>query len=260
MSPTTEHGTAQAGDDLEALGITGERTVPGVADENYWFQRHVVAYELAAAKVEGLRVLDAGSGEGYGAAMLAAAGAAAVVAVDLDEASVAHVRASYPAVEALHAEFTDMPLDQGSIDLVTSFQVIEHVWDPPSFLRSLRRVLVPGGELLLSTPNRLTFTPDSDEPVNPFHVKEYAPEELREELHAAGFRVGGMLGVHHGAQLRAAEVVLRRPLPDVLNDAPPEDWPSGIRPLVHRVQPDWFRLTSTGLERSLDLIALCRRI
>jgi hypothetical protein len=121
-------------------------------------------------------------------------------------------------------------------------------------------VLVPGGELILSTPNRLTFTPDSDEPVNPFHVKEYAPDELREELHAAGFRVGGMLGVHHGPQLRAAEVVLRRPLTDVLNGAPPEDWPAGIRPLVHRVQPGWFRLTSTGLERSLDLIALCRRI
>lgn len=258
MAPQTEQGVPA--DDAGSLGITGERTVPDVPDENYWFQRHVVAYRLAAAKAEGLRVLDAGCGEGYGAAMLAEAGAASVVAVDLDEATIAHVRETYPQVEAVHAEFGDMPFEESAFDLVTSFQVIEHVWDPAAFVRSLRRVLVPAGELVLSTPNRLTFTPDHDEPVNPFHVKEYAPDELREELHAAGFRVGGMLGVHHGPQLRAPETVLRRPLPDVLNDAPPDEWPAGIRPLVHRVQPEWFRISSGDLDRALDLIALCRRI
>lgn len=245
--------------DASRLQVTGERTVPGVPDENYWFQRHVVAYELAAAKADGQRVLDAGCGEGYGAAMLADAGAERVLAVDLDAATIAHVRATYPQVEAIQAEFGAMPVEETSVDLVTSFQVIEHVWDPPTFLRALRRVLVPGGELVLSTPNRLTFTPHHDHPVNPFHVKEYAPEELREELRAAGFRVGAILGLHHGPRLRAAETVLRRSLPEVLNGSPPEGWPAGVRALVHRVEPDWFRLSSTGLERSLDLVALCRR-
>lgn len=245
--------------DTSTLQITGERTIPDVPDENYWFQRHVVAYRLAAAKVDGLQVLDAGCGEGYGAAMLAHAGARRVVAVDLDAATIDHVRASYLQVEAVQAEFGSMPVDEASIDLVTSFQVVEHVWDPSGFLRSLRRVLVPGGELVLSTPNRLTFTPHHDHPVNPFHVKEYAPDELREELEAAGFRVGAILGIHHGPRLRAAEAVLRRPLPEVLNETTPDDWPPGVRALVHRISPDWFRLRSDGLDRSLDLIALCRR-
>lgn len=192
--------------------------------------------------------------------MLVDAGADHVVAVDLDEVTIEHVRATYPSVEAIRTEFGDMPIDECSVDLVTSFQVIEHVWDPPAFLRALRRVLVPGGELVLSTPNRLTFTPDSDEPVNPFHVREYAPDELREELQAAGFRVGEILGIHHGPQLRAPEAVLRRPLPEILNEGPPDEWPTGVRPLVHRVQPDWFRVSSGDLDRSLDLVALCRRI
>ena len=75
------------------LPLTGERTIPGLAEENYWFRRHEIAYLAIAERYAGKSVLEAGSGEGYGAAMLADAGAT-VTALDYDESAVAHVRAA----------------------------------------------------------------------------------------------------------------------------------------------------------------------
>ncbi len=282
------------GPDLE---LTGERTLPGIADETYWYERHVVAYRFAASRAAGRTVLDAGCGEGYGAAIIAGAGAASVSAVDLDPVTVDHVRRRYPQVEATVAELGDLSFPPASFDLVVSFQVIEHVWDVPAYLASLRRVLRPGGELLVSTPNRLTFTPDSDVPVNPFHVTEFSPDELRRSIADAGLQVGALLGVHHGVPLRAIERAavglsrlqvrgLRRPatddgtegdgrgrggvggghvvrrsrtrnLPEVLAE-PPTTWNPLVRRAVHWVRADWFELRADRLEQSLDLLALCR--
>lgn len=261
MSRPPDEGPAPA-----PLPLTGERTVPDVPDESYWFARHVATYDLAVAKAGGRTVLDAGCGEGYGAAALADAGAERVVAVDLDPAVIAHIERTYPRVEAVRAELTDLPLADAAFDLVVSFQVIEHVWDVPAYLASLRRVLTPRGELVLATPNRLTFTPNSPIPVNPFHVREFDPGELQRELTAAGFRVGAMLGLHQGRRLAAIERVYGtrdgasgRSLQHRLGQAPPDGWPLGLRTLVRRVRPSWFGLRADAIGASLDLIAICRR-
>ncbi len=261
MDPQPDEGAAPV-----SLPLTGERTVPEIPDESYWFARHVAAYQLAAAKAVGRTVLDAGCGEGYGAEAMAASGAARVVAVDLDAEVVAHVERTYPRVEAVRAELTDLPLPDATFDLVISLQVIEHVWDVPGYLASLQRVLAPRGELVLATPNRLTFTPDSPVPVNPFHVREFDPGELQRELTAAGFRVGAMLGLHHGRRLAAIERVYGtrdrtsgRSLQHRLARGPADAWPLGLRTLVRRVRPSWFGLRADAIEASLDLIAICRR-
>ena len=255
-----------AGASPPPLPRTGERTLPDVPGESYWFARHVAAYDLATRKAGGRTVLDAGCGEGYGAAAMADTGADRVVAVDLEPGVIEHIERAYPQVEPIRAELTDLPLPDGAFDLITSFQVIEHVWDVPAYLASLRRVLAPGGELLLATPNRLTFTPDSPTPVNPFHVREFDPGELQHELTGAGFRVGAMLGLHHGRRLAAIERVYGardgvpgRSLQHRLGASPPEGWPMGLRALVHRVRPSWFVLRADAIEASLDLIAICRR-
>jgi SAM-dependent methyltransferase len=254
-----------ATDPPPALALTGERTLPGIPDETYWFERHVVAYELAVERVRADRphvVLDAGCGEGYGLRMLAEAGAARVVGVDLEAPVIAHVHGTYaaadPRIEAHVAELMDLPLDDDEVDLTVSFQVIEHLHDIPGYLRSLRRVTRPGGTVVIATPNRLTFTPDSEVPVNPFHTREFTASELRDELTVAGFEVTELLGVHHGQELRRVETEAGRPFTDLLVQLAPADWPAWLRELVHRVDASWFDTSPDDLDASLDLVAVCR--
>src|SRR3954471_14273536 len=111
-----------------ALPLTGERTIPGLDIENYWFRRHEVVYERLAPRCAGRDVLEAGCGEGYGANLIAGV-AHQVIAVDYDESAVAHVRSRYPRVEVTQANLTELPLPDSSVDVVVNFQVIEHLWD-----------------------------------------------------------------------------------------------------------------------------------
>ena len=246
-----------------ALTLTGERTLPGIPEETYWYERHVVAYRLAAPLAAGRTVLDAGCGEGYGLAMLADGGARRVVGVDLDAAVVAHVDTTYaaahPAIEAHAAELMALPLADDEVDLTVSFQVIEHLHDIPGYLASLRRVTRPAGEVLIATPNRLTFTPGSDVPVNPFHTVEFTADELTDELEAAGLEVVEVLGVHHAPRLRAVEEQHGRPLTELLTATAPGVWPAWLRELVESVRAATdFEVRGDDLDASLDLVARCR--
>ncbi len=253
---------SHAPDGAPPLALTGERTLPGIPDETYWFQRHVVAYQLAAAAAAGRTVLDAGCGEGYGLQMLADAGAARVIGTDLEPAVVAHVQRTYvhpgSSVEVHACELMELPLADDEVDLTVSFQVIEHLHDIPGYLASLRRVTRPGGQVWIATPNRLTFTPGSDTPVNPFHTREFTAGELHAELVAAGLTVGSMLGVRHGRLLRAVEVAARTPFTDLITSRAPQDWPGWLRRVVHRVTPAHFTVHDDDLDTSLDLLAVCR--
>ncbi|MFU8839482.1 MAG: class I SAM-dependent methyltransferase [Nitriliruptoraceae bacterium] len=286
------------------LVLTGERTLPGIADERYWFLRHVVAYRLAQARIRAthaerdaahagpdaahagrdaprtehgparsagpttsldpapLLALDAGCGEGYGLALLRDAGADRVLGVDLDAATVAHARQRYggpgTGIEVVVAELREIPLPDDAADVTVSFQVIEHLHDIPGYLVELQRVTAAGGEVLLATPNRLTFTPDADTPVNPFHTVEFTAAELTRLLTRAGFEVAEVLGLHHAGALAAAEREHGVVLPRLLGAAPPEDWPVWARTLAHRTGEDDFTWRSDHLDASLDLLVRCR--
>ncbi len=247
-----------------ALVLTGERTLPGIPDEAYWFARHEVAYRLATTMIAtGTRtVLDAGCGEGYGLAMLAEAGATRVVGADLDPQVVDHVSRHYVAryphvVEAVACELMALPLADDAVDLTVSFQVIEHVHDVPGYLASLRRVTRPGGTVVVATPNRLTFTPGADTPTNPFHVREFTAGELATELDRTGLAVTDLIGVAHGRLLRGVGAITRRPFHERMTTSEPDAWPRAYRTLVRRVRPSWFTLRRSDLDASLDLIAIC---
>jgi SAM-dependent methyltransferase len=268
-APASPDAAAPSAQATPPLVLTGERTLPGIPDERYWFERHVVAYALAADQVRAQHdaaaaptVLDAGCGEGYGLAMLAAAGAGRVIGADLDAATVAHATRAYaaadPRIEVVAAELMSLPLAADEVDLTVSFQVIEHLHDIPGYLRSLVRVTRPGGEVLIATPNRLTFTPDSDTPVNPFHTREFTAAELAHELTAAGLTVTRVVGVRHGPRLTAAERHLGASLPALLGATPAEDWSPGLRDLVHATRAEDFEVADTDLDTSLDLVAICR--
>ena len=171
------------------LTLTGERTIPDLDIENYWFRRHQVVYQRLAPRCAGRDVLEAGCGEGYGADLIAGV-ARRVVAVDYDEAAVAHVRGRYPRVEVMQANLAELPLPDASVDVVVNFQVIEHLWDQAQFVAECARVLRPSGLLMMSTPNRITFSPGRDTPINPFHTRELNAGELTELLVDGGFRRG----------------------------------------------------------------------
>ena len=194
------------------LPLTGERTLPGVRGEEYWFARHEAAYAwIAATYAEVLRdaiVVEAGSGEGYGAALLREAGARAVVALEYDEAAVAHARTAYPHVATTRANLASMPLVDGGVDVAVTLQVVEHLWDLRGFLRDCARLLRPGGLLVVTTPNRPVFSPGlgrGEKPTNPFHVEELDADQLHDLLDAAGFAAIAVHGLHHGARIEQWE-------------------------------------------------------
>ncbi len=190
------------------LPLTGERTVPGVLLERYWYLRHEVAYNLLPRWLPSAGVvIEAGCGEGYGAAVLSDAGFQ-VVAVDYEQSVVDHVRRRYPQVEVMCAGLDRLPIAMGRADAVVSLQVIEHLWDLPGFLAESARVLRSGGVIVVSTPNRPTFSPGlarGEKPTNPFHVEEFDAEQVGQMLETSGFHDVSVLGVHHGGRIRRWE-------------------------------------------------------
>jgi len=246
-----------------AMPLTGERTVPGLAEENYWFRRHEVVYQRLADRCAGRDVLEAGSGEGYGADLIAGV-ARRVVGVDYDETAVAHVRARYPRVDMRHGNLAQLPLESSTFDVVVNFQVIEHLWDQGQFVAECRRVLRPSGVLLMSTPNRITFSPGRDTPINPFHTRELNAAELSELLTSAGFRIEGVYGVFHGPRLAELDArhggsIIDAQIDRALADAP---WPADLLADVASIGTDDFDLLGSSdrdIDESLDLVAIAVR-
>ncbi|CDO87751.1 SAM-dependent methyltransferase [Mycobacterium triplex] len=245
------------------LTLTGERTIPDLDIENYWFRRHQVVYQRLANHCVGRDVLEAGCGEGYGADLIAET-ARRVVAVDYDEAAVAHVRARYPRVEVMQANLAELPLPDASMDVVVNFQVIEHLWDQTQFAKECARVLRPSGLLMMSTPNRITFSPGRDTPINPFHTRELNADELTELLVDAGFTRVAVSGLFHGARLREMDSrhggsIIDAQIERAVTDAP---WPPQLAADVAAVTIDDFDLIAADdcdIDDSLDLIAIAVR-
>jgi SAM-dependent methyltransferase len=249
------------------LTLTGERTIPDLDIENYWFRRHQVVYQRLAPRCAGRNVLEAGCGEGYGADLIAGV-ARRVVAVDYDEAAVAHVRSRYARVEVMQANLAELPLPDASVDVVVNFQVIEHLWDQAQFVAECARVLRPSGLLMMSTPNRITFSPGRDTPVNPFHTRELNAGELTELLVDGGFAEVSISGLFHGPRLREMDArhggsIIDAQIARAVADAP---WPPELAADVAAVTTDDFDIVDSSVDSSdrdiddsLDLIAIAVR-
>lgn len=159
-----------------ALTFTGERFAPEVRGA-IWYE-HWHRYCLVRPLARGLRVLDAACGEGYGSYLLAAT-AREVVGIDIAADAVAHARARYvaPNLRYLEGSCTALPLPDAGIDLVVSFETIEHLAAQAGMLAEFRRVLAPGGVLVISSPNQPVYS-GAEPGVNEFHVRELTRDEL----------------------------------------------------------------------------------
>jgi SAM-dependent methyltransferase len=236
------------------LELTGERTLPDVPEENYWFRRHLVVYEWIAARVGGRRIVDLACGEGYGSALLAR-NAASVVGVDANPEAFEHARLKYTAPN-LGFERNMIELWQGDVDCVVFLQTIEHVQDADAMLEHVRELIGPDGVAYITTPNVLTLAPKGAERSgNPWHVREYRPEEFR-ALCERHFGTVGLLGLFHHGKLRAHELVLKAGWDRVHKAL------HVTRPFYDRFTPAIstrdFALKSRDLDRALDLLAVLR--
>jgi 2-polyprenyl-3-methyl-5-hydroxy-6-metoxy-1,4-benzoquinol methylase len=189
------------------LELTGERTLPDVPAENYWYRRHLAVYEWIAERVAGLRVIDMACGEGYGSAELAGS-AASVVGVDANPEAHEHARLRYQAgnlsFERGLIETFDAPCDA-----VVFLQTIEHVEDADAVLERFKALVGPSGVVFVTTPNLLTIAPPGAEKSdNPWHLREYRPAEFA-ALCRSHFRRVELYGLHHAGKLRVHAAALR---------------------------------------------------
>ncbi len=246
-------------DVTSSLPLTGERTVPGVASENYWFRRHQAAYSWLLPLVAGRRVLEVGCGEGYGTDMIADA-ARSVLGLDYDAASVRHARSTYPRADFARANLAALPLGDATVDVVVTLQVIEHVWDHPQFVSECARVLRPGGSIVVTTPNRLTFSPGRDVALNPFHTHEFTAAELTGLLERCGFDVTAVLGLHAGDELAALDARYRS-FTDAQLAVAPALWSAQLLADVASVRAEHFLILAAEVapvDAALDLVVLAQ--
>lgn len=158
----------------------------------YWGE-HAARYVYALQFVSGKAVLDIACGTGYGVGLLSSK-AKFVTGVDIDpEAAKEAISECGQNAAVLLGNGLGLPFDDASFDVVTSFETLEHLHERSNFLAELHRVLRPTGTLILSTPNANYSQPVNGKPLNPFHIYEYTPEELRIEL-ATRFAVKDFVG------------------------------------------------------------------
>lgn len=157
--------------------FTGERVIPGQVDPDL-LNEHFARYAFAARLAAGRRALDAGCGAGYGAAELART-AASVIAMDISAEALAFARERYAGVGFLQGSCAAIPLRDASVDLLTAFEVVEHIPEWRSFLAEARRILAPAGQFVVSTPNKLYYAESRRlHGPNPYHVHEFEFEEF----------------------------------------------------------------------------------
>lgn len=229
--------------------IIPDETSPGI------LALHLKRYAFARAYADGLEVLDAGCGVGYGTSYLAEK-AAHVTGIDVDPRSLAYAEHRYAAanVDFRQMDLATLTFPSGSFDVVVSFETLEHVPEPESAVREAARVLREGGVYIASTP-RVDVTDRS--PDNPFHSVEYAPEDFAKLLGTAFGNVE-LYGQHrHETRrhklLRRLDVVgLRRRV-----RVPGSAAVTGSRPTTDLTLDDLV-ITRDALHRATEIVAVCR--
>ena len=232
------------------LELTGERTLPDVPEENYWYRRHVAVYEWIAARCKGLRVVDLASGEGYGSAILARS-AREVIGVDANPEAYEHSRLRYGGDNLSFRRELVEDFDE-PCDAVVFLQTIEHIHEPGRLLEQIAKVAPTA---YISTPNRLTLAgPDAEKSENPWHLREYDIGQYRELLEPH-FSEVEILGLFHARKMRIHQAAVGLGW-DRVHAALRLTKPFYDR-FIPAISEKDFRLRTDSLDRALDFLAVC---
>jgi SAM-dependent methyltransferase len=212
-------------------------------DDTYVIHRlHLATYKQSMPHVVGKRVLDYGCGTGYGTAFIKDA-CSSVIGIDVSREAIDYATAHYAAPNLAYlrgdpVERAPLPFPEDCFDVVLSFQVIEHVSNTRSYLEEIRRVLAPGGTVMISTPDRASRLLPFQKPWNMWHLREYSGNMLHaeisrlfEDVHVQ--RVGGRPEVI-GTELRRTR-----------------KWKWLLLPLTLPVTPEWLRISGLRLIKNL---------
>lgn len=162
----------------KSIDELGERMVPSYHKGAMVYGEHIVRYESVLPLLKGKTVLDIASGSGYGSYIMAGE-AKEVIGVDVDEESVKYASRNYKRKNITFkvGDAEKIPIDDASVDVVVTFETVEHIKNYKNFMAEIKRVLKPGGFAIISTPNDLEF-PEG----NHFHLHEFTHEELKKVL------------------------------------------------------------------------------
>jgi len=264
---------------------TTERLTPEnfrSAGEYLMYLMHLFAYQLAADRLpHGSRLLEVGSGEGYGTFHLAGSGKfREITGLDVDRDSILRASSKYRSDNLTFQHYSGgtLPFGDNSFDAAVSFQVVEHIRDDRNYIDEVSRVLKQGGMFLVTTPNRTNRLKPGQKPWNRFHVREYDAESLGDLL-SQGFgnvKIMGIRGTDEIQQieaLRIRDVVrlysldplnLRKMVPPVVKSMVVRLFRSsgpgntgGDEDFLPKYSLQDFRTVEGDLQSSLDLLGIC---
>jgi ubiquinone/menaquinone biosynthesis C-methylase UbiE len=160
------------------MEFTGERYIPGIKGSIEFEHINRYYFVINQINLAGKRVLDIASGEGYGSDILAKH-AELVIGVDISHEAIDHATNKYKSnnLKFIQGDISNIPLDENTVDIVVSFETIEHHDKHDEMLKEIKRVLVSNGILIISSPNKQHFI-NSEK--NIFHVKELFTKEFKD--------------------------------------------------------------------------------
>ena len=254
---------------------TGERLiVNGNFPNEPMYLRHIAAYIFAKNFVAGKVVLDSGSGSGYGTYYLATNGAAKVTGVDVSEEATVYSRSRYKSSNLTFetSDVSNLKYANDTFDLVTSFQVIEHLKDPDKFLEETKRVLKKSGIAIISTPNKQTYSPGTSQPENPFHEREFYYDDFKKlmEVHFGEVKILGLSQsaraetatkqLEHGLYAKMEKLAERLKVTGVFKKITPIQLRQLISPAHRRgINTSDFCFEEVNPEHSIDLLSVCKK-
>lgn len=169
---------------MKNIFFTGERVIDNGTTPNNIIEHHLARYNFAKKFVKNKTVLDIACGTGYGTFELASSTVKQIIGADISKEAILYAKENYKQNNLSFIEMNckKINLKNNSVDVVVSFETIEHIKEFKEFLLEVSRILKKGGIFICSSPNKKITSPYTKKPLNKYHIKEFYISELKIEI------------------------------------------------------------------------------